>query len=330
MVNRIYFCGEVVADAIGQHEKTDEFKICLGGSHYNSALGASRAAQEQHLDIKIGFVGTVSRDVFGDGFMKSLKDRNIDTTGVSRVDHNTTLAIVSVRPGMENAFSFYGTDTTAQITRTEDLPVKLGDDGDNIILCFGSISTVMEPARFAWLEFAKRNRDKALIFYDLNARPAIAKDAEKYRSILKEWTGIAHVMKASDADLAWAYPDKSLKEVADLWLGLGISLAVFTKGKDGSEVYSRSQAATAPVMDLEITHTIGAGDNFNAGFAIALTEAGCATPQHLDKLDQESLAKILQYANDTAAYHLITLGAYRKPSSSPACTCSSGGTKYSR
>ncbi len=312
MVNRIYFCGEVVADAIGQNEMTDEFRICLGGSHYNSALGASRAIQDQRFNIQIGFIGTVSRDIFGEGFMQNLKDRNIDITGVCRVEQNTTLAIVSVRPGMENAFSFYGTDTTAQITRLEDLPTKLGNHDDNVILCFGSISTVMEPARFAWLEFAKRNRDKALIFYDLNTRPAIAKDAEKYRRILKEWAGVAHVMKGSDADLAWAYPGMSAKEVANFWLGQGVSLAAITMGKNGSELYSRHHMVTAPTMDLEVTHTIGAGDNFNAGFSIELAKAGCFKPQDLEQLNANTLSEILQGANDTAANHLISIGAKQR------------------
>ncbi|MFA6280600.1 MAG: PfkB family carbohydrate kinase [Bdellovibrionales bacterium] len=310
-MSKIYFCGEVVADLLEKVEGSGDFKFLLGGSQFNGATGASRAVKRENLTdkIQIGFVGPMSQDTFGERFYASLTNNGIDASGVIRVDRNTTLAIISIRPGKENAFSFYGRDTAEQMTKIEDLPTALGGEDEKRICCFGSISTVMEPARFAWLEFANRFKKNALVCYDLNTRPTIAKDPERYRGLVLEWARIAHVMKASDADIGWAYPDMSMQDVAKIWLDAGASMAVFTKGLHGSEAYTKTVSASASTLDLELTNTVGAGDNFNAGLAIAFSKNDIFSVSALEALTQESLQSLLQNANETAAYHLISIGA---------------------
>jgi len=139
--------------------------------------------------------------------------------------------------------------------------------------------------------------------------PSIARNPETYREIVKEWARTAHIMKASDADIGWAYPGKTMAEVAEIWLNEGAHLAVFTKGMHGSEAYTKNTKAFADSQDLMATNTIGAGDNFNAGFAVNLAKAGCFTPQDIIEITRDRLEKVLLGANDTAAHHLISNGA---------------------
>lgn len=309
MTVRVFFCGEVVADLLEQNQGSGDFRLLLGGSQFHGAMGASRAIKREGIDVKVGFVGPLSTDMFGERFFKALQDSKIDTSGIKRVDRNTTLAVVSVRPGQENSFSFYGRDTAEQMTKIEDLPQNLESGDQGRICCFGSISTVMEPARFAWLEFAQKQRQNGLVFYDLNTRPSIAKDKEKYRAIVLEWARTAHVMKASDADIEWTYPGMTPKEVAAIWLEQGASMAVFTKGMHGSEAYTKSVSGEAKSLDLVVYNTVGAGDNFNAGIAMEFARRGCVTQQSIEKLTSATLMDILRGANNTAAYHLISIGA---------------------
>ena len=149
---RIYFCGEVVADLLEHDHGSGDFKLLLGGSLFHGATGAKRAVGREHIDCQIGFVGPLSSDMLGERFFKVLTDMGIDTAGISRVDRNTTLAMVSIRPGKENGFVFYGRAGADEMTRIEDLPQSLGEKNDQKIFCCGSISTVIEPARFAWLD----------------------------------------------------------------------------------------------------------------------------------------------------------------------------------
>jgi fructokinase len=307
---KVYFCGEVVADLLEQIEGSGDIKLHLGGSLFHGATGAKRAVDRESLkDIGVGFLGPLSEDMLGERFFKVLTDMNIDTNCVKRVERNTTLAVVAIRPGKENGFVFYGRDTADQMTHIEDLPQTVGNAGDQKIFCFGSISTVLEPARFAWLEFAKRMRSDSLVYYDLNTRPSIAKNPVTYREIVLEWARTAHIVKASDADIGWAYPGMALKDVAKIWLDAGALMAVFTKGMHGSEAYTKKTMAAAESMDLIAPNTIGAGDNFNAGFAINLAKGGYGTPGSIAELGKEELAKVLSGACLTASFHLISNGA---------------------
>ena len=57
---------------------------------------------------------------------------------------------------------------------------------------------------------------------------------------------LADVVKASDEDLAWLYPDESLDAVAERWLAAGASLVVVTRGGDGSVAWARSGRVDVP------------------------------------------------------------------------------------
>jgi len=304
----VFFCGEVVVDMLEHKHGSGVFNLLLGGSHFNSALGAARIVKRETLPFRIGFIGLVSRDMFGDRFYRALLDAGIDTSGVKRVPYNSTLAVVSVRPGEENEFSFYESQTTVAMTAPEDF-ADIDIKDSNKIFCFGSISTVLEPARYAWSGFAKNLKDASLIYYDLNTRPSIAKDPAKYRSLLQEWAGIAHVVRASEADIAWAYPGASFEEVASTWLNSGARIAVFTKGKNGAEAYTARIRAYAPSPALIAPHTIGAGDNANAGLVIALAKKDVFSADALEKLDEQDLSEVLAGANKAAAQHLVSIGA---------------------
>lgn len=306
MTTRLFFCGEVVADMFEPDHGSGDFKLLLGGSQFNGAMGASRAVKRENLDHVVGFVGPLSSGDIGDRFYKKLTENKIDTSGIKRVARNTTLAMVSIVPGEENKFTFYGRDTAEEMTKIEDLPTSLGKPGDKIICSLGSISTVMEPARFAWIEFARRMRNTSLLVYDLNTRPSIAKDRTRYQEIVATWAQTAHVVKASDADIKWAYPDMSMKEVAALWMSHGASMAVFTKGMEGSEAYVKGVEVSAGTPALTVRNTVGAGDNFNAGLAINLARIGCFTPEALSQCSESQLARVLQGANTTAANHLTS------------------------
>lgn len=306
---RLYFCGEVIADLLERNSGSGLFELLLGGSQFNAAIGASRTVQREQLGIGVCFVGLVSRDLLGERLFRALQEAEVDTKYVKRVDHNTGLAIVSISPGKENVFSYYGHGCAEQMTRIEHLPSSLGSGDDRRICCLGSISTNLEPARFAWLEFAKLQRESSLIIYDLNTRPSVARDPELYRRIVLDWARIAHVMKASNADIAWAYPGLDMMEVAAIWHSVGTSVAVFTKGCLGAEAHTRSFCVKVEAPGLLASDTVGAGDNFNAGLAIQFAKADCTTATSIHHITVPQLDAILHGANHTAACHLISKGA---------------------
>ena len=58
---------------------------------------------------------------------------------------------------------------------------------------------------------------------------------EEARPRVERLVALADVVKASDEDVAWLYPDAALAEVQARWLALGPALVVVTRGADGAD-----------------------------------------------------------------------------------------------
>jgi fructokinase len=118
--------------------------------------------------------------------------------------------------------------------------------------------------------------------YDPNLRPGLVGPAEHERPIVERLVGIVDVVKASDADLAWLYADRSGRDgdavaTARRWSESGPRLVVLTRGANGAVAWLRGLPDTPlslPAPPVEVVDTVGAGDAFMAGLLSGLLDAG--------------------------------------------------------
>ena len=68
-------------------DKVKTFSMYLGGSPGNIAVGLNQ------LGKKVGFIGCVSNDQFGDFIINFFKDRGIDTTQMTRAKHGERMGL---------------------------------------------------------------------------------------------------------------------------------------------------------------------------------------------------------------------------------------------
>lgn len=122
------------------------------------------------LGGKTAFIGKVGDDMFGHFLAHTLKDHNIDISGLKFAnDAKTSLAFVQLNPDGDRSFSFYrnpGADTKLLPTEVEYNLIK-----NSRVFHFGSLSLTDEPSKSATLEalkFAKENG--CIISYDPNLR----------------------------------------------------------------------------------------------------------------------------------------------------------------
>ena len=89
----------------------------------------------------------------------------------------------------------------------------------------------------------------------------------------------AHLVKASDEDLAYLYPGRDLAEVAAQWCDLGARAVVITLGPDGAVGYDGTgEVARQHGLPVTVADTVGAGDSFAGGLLAAL---GTGAPDEL-------------------------------------------------
>ena len=76
-----------------------------------------------------------------------------------------------------------------------------------------------------------------LVSYDPNVRPVLIADHDAVRTSIERCVAASHIVKTSDEDASYLYPDATPAEVAARWCALGALLVVVTHGADGAVVY---------------------------------------------------------------------------------------------
>jgi fructokinase len=306
----IVCCGEALIDMVpfksGESSENDAFKPCPGGSPYNSAVAIGR------LKVPVAFLGRLSTDFFGDALVARLKANGVRTDLIARTNQTTTLAFVKLAPGEEPQYAFYTEGSADRSLSPSDLPAMLPDDARCIL--FGSISMTMEPVASTIEALVKRESARRVVSLDPNVRPAMIADKAAYAKRLEGWIRSSTIVKISGADMEFVYPSMTRDQAMDHVLSMGPSLVVTTLGKDGAlAIGKRSDGtlfrATAPIVDVKVVDTIGAGDTFHAGFLSWLELHGKMSRQAIAALAEKELSEALFFANKAASLVCAKRGA---------------------
>ena len=150
----------------------------------------------------------------------------------------------------------------------------------------GSIGAAAAPGAAAALAIAEALRGRATVSYDPNVRPALLGTPARARPLVEAAVAAAHLIKASDDDIAWLYPGEQPADTARRWLDLGSTAVVITRGAVGAVGYRRdADPLEQPARPVRLVDTIGAGDAFTSGLLDALARAGVRDPVSLAAAD---------------------------------------------
>jgi fructokinase len=297
----ILCCGECLIDFIPTEARDGSvaYRPANGGAMHNVALALAR------LGVPAGIVGGLSTDLFGDKLAAGLAANGVRMEYVSRLDRPTTLAFVSFEGG-EARYAFFDAEAADRHWRLEDMPAV---GADLIALQFGGISLLRQPAADAYAALMEREAACRVIAFDPNIRPNLVGSDDAYRARLDRFFRRAHVVKASEADLAWLAPGRNAAELAAGWLGGAARIVLITRGEAGATAFARRGRASRLAVQVEIGDTVGAGDAFMAGVLAALHDRSWLAPEALDQLSDVNLAVMLDFASAVAAVNCARIGA---------------------
>jgi len=274
-----------------------------GGAPMNVAIGLSR------LGRKVSFFSKVSRDLFGERIMAHLANEGVDTRLILRTDQLSTLAIVSLDSAGAARYSFYIENTADRSISEKELPAALPGEIKAIHIG-GSYSTALEPSASSYAALVARERDRRLISYDPNIRDSVAPDLDLWRAKAVILAGMAHLIKASDEDLAKLYPGRDAETVAADWIADGTCLVLITLGREGALGFTgKGVSAQVPGVKVKVIDTVGAGDTFQAATLDWLARKDRLTPEALAGLSSAELPALLTYAAKAAAITCSRRGA---------------------
>jgi fructokinase len=268
-----------------------------GGSPMNVAIAAAR------LNPKVGFVGQVSNDIFGQALRAYLKKNRVNTKYLLEHDAPSTLAFVAEIDG-DAHFSFMNylaADTLYDPRPRPKLPKSVK------FLQFGSISLLQEPTSSSIVDLVASHQDRCAIIFDPNVRPALIPDKTEYERKLKTWLSLAHLVKVSTQDLSWLYPNRTAAALAKRWLEFGPEAVIVTSGSKGASLYRKGKAtlhASAP--KITVVDSVGAGDTFTGAMMVALLDHQA---QYFAKLSEKVWQHVLTFATYAAALNCTRAGA---------------------
>ena len=236
----------------------DEVGAHLGGGPFNCARTLGR------LEQPVAYLGRISSDRFGARLREQLEADGVSLAAVVATDDPTTLALAELDADGAAAYRFYDDGTSVPGLTVEDALAAL-PDGIEMIHA-GTLGLIFEPIATAIEAVVERIGDSALVMLDLNCRPSAITDPEGYRARLDRLLPRSHVVKASDADLAYLDPGRSDVDAARALLERGPPVVLLTRGARGATVLGAGGETEVAAPRVEVADTIGAGDAFGGGF----------------------------------------------------------------
>lgn len=288
MSKEIWVCGEVLIDLIPRGEK----KIAIvGGGPANTAKALALLGFDSY------FIDGISNDAYGEKAKAELLYAGVNLKYAHFTDKPTCTADVSLDSAGVASYVF-AIDGSATFDFSHDWlpdPIEIKP----AVLQIGTLATIVEPAATNLLEWARKVAQVAPIVFDPNIRSSVVSDRTKYQAAVARWTAISAVIKVSEDDLAWLYPDREQLDIAAQWLNEGAQLVIITKGSYGLIGITKEGSVTVPGVKVEVADTVGAGDTVGAIVVEAIVERGLST-LHGDVL-REVLTRAAKAASITCS-----------------------------
>lgn len=300
--------GEALLDLV-QPEHGGPYLAKPGGGPLNIAVGLARLGHPTNLIARLSS-GSLSEPV-----RRHAIDNGVSLDACVETSDLTTLAFASLDSRGRASYDFY-------VQGTADWgwsPIELSPlPAGTRIVHSGSLAAAINPGAEAILSAFEglREAGNVLLSFDPNVRPALAGKRSDAVQRVEAFVRASHVVKASDEDIAWLYPGRSLVQVLDQWSTLGPELVVVTRGPEGCvAVRPGEQAQAAGGVAVEVVDTIGAGDSFASGLLSGLADAGATAPGGVRTLSGEALRSALRRATLASA---MTCG---RPGADPPTRC---------
>ncbi|MGO4729194.1 ribokinase [Paenibacillus sp. 2KB_22] len=248
----------------------DSFKTVPGGKGANQAVAAAR------LGAEVAMIGRVGDDAFGEDILENFRANAVNTQNVKPVTH------------LESG--------TAHIILAE---------GDNSIVVVEAANREVTPAYVDDAADVIRDADIVLIQQEIPEETVVHVSAlcAEFGTPLLLNPAPARTLPREVIDNA-AYITPNEHEAEILFQGMSPAQALrqypnklfITEGSKGVRYFDGIEEVLVPTYKVEAVDTTGAGDTFNAAFAVALAEG-------------KPLQESIRFANRAASLSVTKFGA---------------------
>jgi sugar/nucleoside kinase (ribokinase family) len=234
----------------GKEKLANDIRLVLGGS---SSITAFNLAS---LGTKVGFVGVIGRDAFGDFIEQRLASAGIAINGLRR--HKTMRTGITVwfdEKGRRSGITYPGTIPLLRVRDVSPNQLKLAK---HLHVGHYFLLTCLHPEAPALFERARRMGLTTSL--DCNYDPS-----EKWNSRIEQVLRHTDIFFPNSQEALLLTRSRSV-EAAARELGKLARIVAVKLGAEGVLVYHDGDSFRVPARKVRVVDTTGAGDSFNAGF----------------------------------------------------------------
>ncbi|MBQ4391749.1 MAG: carbohydrate kinase [Prevotella sp.] len=267
-MRRVFGIGETVLDIIFKNDQP--IGAVPGGSVFNSIISLGRAG------IKASFISETGNDRIGRRIIAFLQENGVDASSVYVYpDSKSPISLAFLNEQNDAEYIFYKDHPS------DRLEFVCPDVGPDDIVLFGSyyaVNPVIRPQVQGFLEHARRQG--AILYYDVNFRSSHKNEVVKLTPNILENLEMADIVRGSSEDFEVMFRSSDPDHVYRSQIAFYTKKFIYTQGAGPVELRDeggfRKQYA---IGHTQAVSTVGAGDNFNAGFVYGLIKYGITRGQ---------------------------------------------------
>ena len=263
----VFTIGELLVDMISNdyddNFDCNQYTKHFGGSPANIAMNIKRLGGNAAISSSVGNAG------LGDLLINHLKNNNIDTSYINKVNNSTSMVLVSKSKSTPVPIFYRGADYNIDYDDNIDYALK------NCKIVHFSCWPISQESSRQTIEkvIDKARKNNILIGFDPNYHEMIWEKNHDGLEYIKNLVSKVDIIKPSEVDAERIFGPDTPENQVKKFIDLGAKLVIMTLGKDGAIVTNGVETLKFKTLATEIVDTTGAGDAFWSGFYTGLTKS---------------------------------------------------------
>ncbi len=287
-MRKVVGMGETILDILFKNNQP--VAAVPGGSSFNSIISIGRAG------VPCSFVGYTGADIVGQQTIDFMKENGVGTEFFSVYeDEKSAISLAFLNEQGDARYMFY--KAPPRVRQGWTMP----EMKENDVLLYGSYyaaCTGMRPLVTQMLECA--GKAGSIVYYDLNFRKSHQHELEALTPVILSNFEKSTIVRGSADDFEVMYGLRDARKIYEQHISAYCPVFICTAGAGRITVCTPRGAFDFQAPQItDVVSTVGAGDNFNAGFSCGLIWYG-VTKEKLPTLDEQGWQQLISVACEFA------------------------------
>lgn len=289
-MRKVIGIGETVLDIIFRNE--EPVGAIPGGSTFNAMISLGRSG------IQATFISETGNDRVGCKILNFLEENHVDSSNVNVYpESKSPLSLAFLNDNNDAEYLFYKDHPK------DRLDFSYPEVNEDDVVVFGSyyaLNPVIRPQVLGFLQYAHQRG--AILYYDVNFRASHQHEVMKLTANFLENLELADVVRGSHEDFDVMFHSKDADVVYRSQISFYCKKFIYTQGRMPLVLRAEDGFRKEyPVSAIDVVSTIGAGDNFNAGFVYGIIKHGITRAMVTDGLTEAQWDQLISCAQAFSA-----------------------------